>query len=276
MILLLITARADDPARGARLAGLGGCPACHTAPGGAAMAGGAAIETAWGTFYGTNLTPDPTYGLGSWLYTDFARAMRTGRGPDGHVAWPVFPYDAFTHVDDHDLRDLWAWLRALPPSATPNQPHAPRGAARLPGARATWRSLAFKPAEPVALADAAPPAARGAYLAEGLGHCAGCHTPRSSVGVPLRRRALGGSEHGPNISPHADGLGAWTVTDVVDYLATGMTPSGDFAGGEMARVIREGTSQLPDDDRVALAVWLLSQPAVADKRARVAADAPDR
>jgi hypothetical protein len=71
-------------------------------------------------------------------------------------------------------------------------------------------------------------------------------------------------------------VGDWTVTDVVDYLATGMTPSGDFAGGEMARVIRAGTSQLPDDDRVALAVWLLSQPAVADPRRRVADDAPDR
>ncbi|MEQ1508054.1 MAG: c-type cytochrome, partial [Myxococcota bacterium] len=113
-------ALAADPANGELLAGLAGCGACHTADGGAPYAGGGPIETRFGTFRATNLTPDPEHGLGGWTERDFARAMRDGRAPDGHAYWPVFPYPAFSGLTDADLADLWAYLRTIPPSATPN------------------------------------------------------------------------------------------------------------------------------------------------------------
>ena len=81
--LVLGTALAQDAEHGALLAGLGGCETCHTADGGAPSAGGHAIETDQGIFYGTNLTPDPEHGLGAWSQADFVRAMREGRRPDG-------------------------------------------------------------------------------------------------------------------------------------------------------------------------------------------------
>jgi hypothetical protein len=56
----------DLVARGRYLALAGNCMACHTVRGGQAFAGGRAIETPFGRIYGSNLTPDPTHGIGAW------------------------------------------------------------------------------------------------------------------------------------------------------------------------------------------------------------------
>ena len=53
-------------ARGAYLAQVGNCLACHTARGGAPGAGGLAIATGFGTAFSSNLTPDPAHGIGQW------------------------------------------------------------------------------------------------------------------------------------------------------------------------------------------------------------------
>ena len=57
----------------------GGC-SCHTdgENGGAFMAGGRPIKTPFGLVYGTNITPDPKTGIGSWSNEDFIRAMTEG------------------------------------------------------------------------------------------------------------------------------------------------------------------------------------------------------
>ena len=54
---------------------------------------------------------------------------------------------------------------------------------------------------------------RGAYLVEGPGHCAECHSSRNILGgiKPATRFAGGADPEGkggwvPNITPHADGL----------------------------------------------------------------------
>ena len=53
---------------------------------------------------------------------------------------------------------------------------------------------------------------RGAYLVEGPGHCAECHSPRDIFGgiIADRRFAGGMDAEGkgwvPNITPHADGI----------------------------------------------------------------------
>ncbi|HEX9844497.1 MAG TPA: hypothetical protein VGC20_17185, partial [bacterium] len=94
----------------------GGC-GCHTdyANGGKALAGGRPMQTPFGIYYSTNLTPDPETGLGRWSEADFLRAMREGVGPDGTQYFPVFPYPSFTGMTDGDLRDLWAFLGAQQP-----------------------------------------------------------------------------------------------------------------------------------------------------------------
>ena len=78
-------------AAGARLATIGNCASCHTAPGGRTYAGGRALETPFGTIYGTNITPDSETGIGQWSQSDFTRAMREGVDRAGRNLYPVFP-----------------------------------------------------------------------------------------------------------------------------------------------------------------------------------------
>ena len=57
-----------DPAlvqKGAELAAVGNCIACHTVPGNKAFTGGLALSTPFGTIYSTNITPDPETGIGT-------------------------------------------------------------------------------------------------------------------------------------------------------------------------------------------------------------------
>ncbi len=259
-----------DASRGAVLSGLAGCAACHTpperGPDGARRegAGGFALVTEFGTFYGPNLTPDPVHGIGSWTYEDWERALRQGKSPEGRPYYPSFPYTATTGLDDQDLRDLWAWARALPPDPRPDTPHA-LTRYRQRSVLGLWRMLGFRQGwRPPAEAATDPELARGAYLAEVVGHCGACHTPRGATGIPRARHALAGTrqppEPGPNLTPHPDGLGHWSMGDWLTLLADGMTPEGDIVGGEMWRVVRDGTSKLPEADRRALARWLLAQP----------------
>ncbi len=106
---------------------------------------------------------------------------------------------------------------------------------------------------------------RGAYLVEGPGHCAECHSPRDLFGgiVPARRFAGGLDAEGkgwvPNITPHADGLAAWSGKDIAYLLESGFTPDGDSVGSTMADVATN-TAKLSGDDRAAIAAYLKSLP----------------
>ncbi len=60
----------------------GGC-GCHTSAGGVVNAGGRALKTPYGTFYGTNITPDTRYGIGGWTDQEIIDSIRLGLKPDG-------------------------------------------------------------------------------------------------------------------------------------------------------------------------------------------------
>jgi mono/diheme cytochrome c family protein len=138
----------------------------------------------------------------------------------------------------------------------------PFGIRRLVGG---WKFL-FLDGKPFA-PDPSQPAEwnRGAYLVNGPGHCAECHSPRNALGgiVAEQRFAGGPSPDGkgwvPNITQR--GLKDWSADDFAYLLESGMTPEGDTVGGEMGRVIRN-TSQLPEADRKAMAAYLKSLPPV--------------
>src|SRR5437762_13297944 len=114
-----------DAKRGEYLAKAGGCLGCHTEERKDALpyAGGRALKTPFGTFYGPNITPHPQAGIGRWSFADFARALREGERPDGAHYFPALPYASFTRISNADLRDLWAYLRTLKPVAQPSKPH---------------------------------------------------------------------------------------------------------------------------------------------------------
>ena len=103
--------RQPDATHGQYIATLGDCAACHTKPGGKALAGGLPLTTPLGTIYTTNITPDRDTGIGSYTFTDFARAMRLGVRPDGARLYPAMPYTAYAKLSDEDLQDLFAHLQ---------------------------------------------------------------------------------------------------------------------------------------------------------------------
>jgi mono/diheme cytochrome c family protein len=106
---------------------------------------------------------------------------------------------------------------------------------------------------------------RGAYLVNSFGHCAECHSPRNFLGgiIGAQRFAGGPNPEGegwvPNITQK--GLSDWSAKDIAYFLETGQTPDGDSAGGAMVRVIKN-TSQLPPEDRTAIAEYIKSLPPV--------------
>src|SRR5205809_809810 len=128
LFFLLWTALAlaqGDAKRGEYLSKAGGCLGCHTEERKDAVpyAGGRALKTPFGTFYGPNITPHLQAGIGRWSFADFVRALREGERPDGAHYFPAFPYPSFTRIRNADLRDLWAYLRTLKPSPQPSKPH---------------------------------------------------------------------------------------------------------------------------------------------------------
>src|SRR5436190_6517810 len=162
-----------DAKRGEYLTKAAGCVGCHTDTRKDAepYAGGRALKTPFGTFYGPNITPHPEAGIGKWSEADFVRAMRLGERPDGSNYFPAFPYPSFTAMTDDDLRDLWAYLRSLPPNARTSRAHE---LGFLYGWRRLvtfWKWLYFT-SGPLPPDPAFTPAqARGRYLASALGHC---------------------------------------------------------------------------------------------------------
>lgn len=247
-------------ARGAQLAALGNCITCHTSDQGEPFAGGKAFQTAFGTVYSTNLTPDMQTGLGAWSYEAFERAMRQGVSRDGHALYPVFPYTAFAKMSDEDLTALYAWLMNQPavPQATP----AANMAAGL-GWRplmAVWNGL-FHQASPYRY-DASQSAAwnRGEYLVNGVAHCGACHTPRNWLGAEKNTRAyLQGAWvdgwHAPALTALNDSPMPWRTEDFFNYLRQGFTGLHGVASGPMAQVVRN-LQTVPDDDLQAMAVYL--------------------
>ena len=117
---------------------------CHTAPGGAPLAGGRAIETPFGTVYSSNLTPDPDTGLGAWRAQDFRRALHEGRSRDGRLLSPAFPYPYFTRMTAQDADAIFAWLRSQAPVRQPDRPHEMRWPFGTQWALTLWRMLAFR------------------------------------------------------------------------------------------------------------------------------------
>jgi mono/diheme cytochrome c family protein len=248
--------------RGAELAAVGNCIACHTVPGGKAFAGGLGIPTQFGTIYSTNITPDEKTGIGSWSEEAFARAMREGTDRDGTHLYPAFPYDHFTLVSEEDNRALYAYLmtrQAVEATAPRNDLMFPLNIRPLVAA---WDLLFLKqgPYQP----DPAQSEEwnRGAYLAEGLGHCGACHTPRNPLGAERRAQAYSGGEAegwvAYAINSQSPAPIPWTKDSLAFYLRHGFHPAHGVSRGPMAEVTGN-LAGLPDADVAAIATYIQSR-----------------
>jgi mono/diheme cytochrome c family protein len=264
------SAQQGDAKRGEYLAKAGGCVGCHTEEGKDAVryAGGRALKTPFGTFYGPNITPHLQAGIGRWTESDFLRAMRQGVRPDGAHYYPAFPYPSYTKATDADLRDLWAYLRTLPQSDRPSRPHNLGFAYRWRFPIRGWKWLYLWPGPFVPDPKASATVNRGAYLVQALGHCGECHTPRNFLGGPKRDRYLAGGKGPegkgiPNLTPTR--LKKLSDKDLKDVLTTGLTPDGDVIAEAMGEVVTNTTSQLTPVDLNAVIAYLRSLPPLPDE-----------
>ncbi len=253
--------------RGRYLATVGNCQGCHTATGQAPYAGGTPIVTPFGTVYGPNLTPSEQ-GLAAWSADDFWRALHWGQRPDGRWLTPTFPYSNTTHVSRQDSDALFAFLRSLPPDATPSRPSELRWPYNTQAALKVWRAVYFRAApeaEVNALAQATDELSRGRYWVQGLAHCSACHAPRNAWGGQSDPLALSGGLmpsgwYAPSLLDRTEGgVQGWSVPDVMRLLAQGRSGVHGVSG-PMAEVVAQSLQHWREEDVRAVARYLVALP----------------
>ncbi|MCP1325575.1 c-type cytochrome [Halomonas sp. 707D4] len=254
---------ADTIERGRLVAAAGDCAACHTVAGGATNAGGHAFDTPFGTLYSTNITPDEATGIGRWSYAAFERAMRQGIGRDGRHLYPAFPYTAFAKTSDADLQALYAYLMAQPAVSAPPRDNALSFPFNQRALIAPWNALYHDPTPFTPDPAQSELYNRGAYLAEGLGHCSACHSPRNAMGAEQGgERYLAGALvdgwEAPALNTLSRAPIPWSEGALFDYLRTGRADLHGVASGPMAPVVA-GLAELPEYDVRAIAHYVARQ-----------------
>lgn len=261
--------KADIITRGEYLTRAADCEACHTSKGGVPYAGGLAFKLPFGTLYSPNITPDKETGIGNWTDANFINALHKGIAPDGSRFYPAFPYPSYTLLTDDDALAIKAYLFSLKPVHQPtpentlmfpfnqrwgmmfwslfynsDQRYRPN-----PGQSAEWN--------------------RGAYLAEALGHCGECHTPRNLLQAVDNKKKFAGAVtagwRAYNITQDkTTGIGSWDIKTTANFLAHGHVEGLGTASGPMGEAIDMSLRHMAPEDINALVVYLKTIPAIAD------------
>jgi mono/diheme cytochrome c family protein len=247
--------------RGKYLARAADCQACHTAEGGVPYAGGRAFVLPFGTLYSTNITPDAATGIGGYSDANFLDAVHKGIGRGDTRLYPAMPYASYTYMSDADALAIKAYLFSLAPVNAP----APSNSLAFPFNQRSLMSiwaLLFNPDqrfEPNT--ERSAQWNRGAYLAEALGHCGECHTPRNLFFALNNRKKYAGAVQAGwrayNITPDKDsGVGSWSDADLAHYLSLGHADGRGTASGPMGEAVQDSLQYLQSDDIVALVSYL--------------------
>jgi mono/diheme cytochrome c family protein len=252
--------------RGEYLARAGDCVACHSEPAGKPFAGGRAMATPFGSLFVPNITPDEDTGIGRWSADEFYRMMHTGVSRDGSLLYPAMPFASYTKVTREDSDAIHAYLMSVPPVKQKNRPHELRFPYNQRELLAGWRTLYFREGEYTADTRQTAEWNRGAYLVQGLGHCAMCHTAINALGGSSESRAFEGGMipnqnwYAPSLTSNREaGLGNWTLKEITDLLQSGVSHRGTVYG-PMAEVVYNSLQYLSDDDVRAMAVYLKALP----------------
>lgn len=243
----LPTTRAStDPAviaRGEYLAhGPAHCSDCHTPVSArervfrgevVPLTGGTEEATWLGTWVAPNLTADTISGIGRMTDAQVARSLRTGVDREGRIALPF--KDSFADMAEADLVAILSYLRTLGPE--PGVP--PTESLNLFGKiTLAYFIRPYGPATPPPAAIAPDTTAEyGGYLANVLGRCGSCHTPRDlrtgeylgprfSGGLPFDSRLNPGTTYiSPNLTPdpQTGHIVDWSEDTFVNRMRIGAT-----------------------------------------------------
>lgn len=252
--------------RGRYLAQAGDCIACHTVPGEKIFSGNRPMPTPFGTLYSPNITPDAATGIGKWTAQQFYTMMHTGRSRDGALLYPAMPFASYTKVSRADCDAIFAYLRSVPAVRQPSRPHDLRFPYNNRALLIGWRTLYFQEGEYQPDNSKSAEWNRGAYLVQGLGHCAMCHTAINALGGSSAANAFEGglipmqNWYAPSLTSNREaGLGNWQIQDIIDLLQTGVSNRGTVYG-PMAEVTYNSLQYMSDDDVRAMAQYLKSLP----------------
>lgn len=255
-----------DLANGELLYHIGGCISCHhpAKDSGADMylpSGGAPLVTPIGTLYPPNITPDQATGIGAWTEANFVDAVQHGVSPTGQHYVPGFPYISYGRMKVEDVLDIRAYLLTLPAVSSARKEDEIPFPWVIRRGIGLWKMMATMP--PIeADASQSPSWNRGAYLVNGAGHCAECHTPRNALMMIKEAEAFDGGPHPEGrgqVPSLRDLIGRKKYKDV-DDLASALTEGeeGFYDGlvkGGMAEV-QQNVSKLPAADIHAIAEYL--------------------
>jgi mono/diheme cytochrome c family protein len=132
-------------------------------------------------------------------------------------------------------------------------------------ALAVWRSLFFEPSPFQVDKSQSSEWNRGAYLVQGLGHCAACHSPRNALGASGAVNDLSGglmpvvNWYAPNLTQDAEsGLASTPLPEIVRLLRTGASDTAQ-TNGPMGEVVQHSLQHLKEADLLAMAVYLQSR-----------------
>jgi mono/diheme cytochrome c family protein len=265
-ILVCGVARAQTSlvSRGEYLAHVGDCVACHTQHDGVPFTGGFAMPTPFGTLYSPNITPDDATGIGTWTAAEFYQMLHTGRSRDGTLLYPAMPFPAYTKITHDDSDALFAYLRTLKPVSQANRANELRFPYNNRSLMFGWRTLYFTEGTFAPLPGRSAEFNRGAYLVQGLGHCASCHSTINALGGSSEDSAFAGSLiplqnwYAPSLTSNQEsGLGNWSVVDIAALLKGGASMRGAVYG-PMAAVTHNSLQYLTNADATAMAVYLKS------------------
>ena len=231
------------------------CGRCHTTPGpaGKPFAGGRMIETPAYKVQGSNITPDPETGIGSWSDEQIGRAIIDGVRPDGSRMSSAMPYDFYAVLDAGDRASIIAYLRALAPvknaTAAPIYVVPPATAPRVP---------ALDTPDPSS--SEAGTLRHGWYLAT-LARCLSCHSTPTVNGEPDLVAGLGrggarfegpwGVVVAPDIT--RAGLSGWSDEEIARALVEGVAPDGRKLAAPMQA---KAYAQMSRNDLAALIAWV--------------------
>ncbi len=252
---------AESVERGRILAAAGYCATCHTADDGQPWAGNYPMATGFGTLYSTNISPDPDSGIGNWSAQAFRRAMHEGVDREGRHLFPGFPYNHFTLMSDEDVDDIYAYIMSeVPPVASTQKENEIPFPLNQRILQAGWKMLFVDTGRFESSPEMSEQWNRGAYLVEGVTHCAACHTPRNALGAEIESASFDGAAIDRWVAPALNEKNSaairWTASDYSDYLKTGGTRAHGVAAGPMGPVVHAGLRELPDSDLQAIGLYL--------------------
>ena len=238
------------------------CGSCHgLVDDQSTLAGGLEFSNKLGTFFAPNITSSAEHGIGGWSNARFLNAVLRGTKDDGSRYYgSVFPFAAYSRMAPEDALDMRAYMATLPESDGPSKPHNISFPSKM--ILRQWSDE-----RPVLVRAQDPQIQRGEYLAEALGHCSECHTPRNigALTYKLDPDSAYEGETGmfgnfaPKISgEHLQAFGPEAF--VIGNLLQSKKLTGAPLTVASKRRFAQETAKLPLSDRAAIYAYLTAQP----------------